>query len=335
MMYINAVLSYLGAWKKLQNEFNPLLKEIETCLGNVTSSQVEKRQDMLNSRDLDNHLAEQFQSMGWHRDHKLSTNFKYRQIMSIDLVKDMIGIEIIFGKQEFIESKLFTRFPYYVQTGDIQVGIILIPMMSLGESISPYISKFEKVEDYLEQIPIGFLKYPFAIVGYSEKTSEIKTTELSTELDDYLFDIMGLTLEQMTLQAEDTNYDFKQELPNNRTISKEICALANHQNGGVLLLGVDDDGNTVGISANDIDDIKQKISNIVNDTLRPKPDIEYQVFEIAGLSNMRVLVIRVQELPRKPCMFDDRVYVRSGSTIRTADTEKIRQLVMNLTDVKE
>jgi predicted HTH transcriptional regulator len=193
------------------------------------------------------------------------------------------------------------------------------------------VSSFEMIRDRVAGLAPLPLKYPFAIIGLSDEptSSSPQVQELTSELDQFLLDTVGHTLGEMALLTERPNYDFKLQLPQNRTTAKEICALANLPNGGVVLLGVDNAGRIRGIDRVELDEIQLRIENISRDSCRPRPTVSFHVFDALSDPNRRVLVARIGKVDRKPCMTSDRVYIRAGSSARPADTDEIRRLVLS------
>jgi ATP-dependent DNA helicase RecG len=60
--------------------------------------------------------------------------------------------------------------------------------------------------------------------------------------------------------GEDSKRQFKVDVRNAESLASEMAALANSE-GGQVLLGVGDDGSTLGLAAADISRINQLISN--------------------------------------------------------------------------
>ena len=112
-------------------------------------------------------------------------------------------------------------------------------------------------------------------------------------------------------------------------IKKEIIAFAN-SGGGCVYVGVDNNGNVVGIS--DPDNELLKITNMVRDSI--KPDItmflSYQIIEESGKS---VIEIRVQRGTGRPYYLSKKglrpegVYVRQGTSSVPATDTAIRQMI--------
>ncbi len=217
---------------------------------------------------------------------------------------------------EYIIKPLFVTFPLCVQSNRVKLGMVLVH--------SEYIRPAQELLDKLHPLTI---RYPFAILGCSEERLPIEVVELTSEVDQYLISITGHALEEMLFLHERTYYDFKERIENNRTLAREVCGFANRRNGGTILLGITDDGKVVGVDKNELDSTKLKITSIVTDTCGPVPQFEINDFETADSRDKRLVIIRVHELERKPCMMDGRVYIRSGTSMRPASSDEIRKLL--------
>lgn len=79
-----------------------------------------------------------------------------------------------------------------------------------------------------------------------------------------------MTLEELTAQialGEDSRRQFKQDIHNTDALAAEMAAFAN-TDGGVILLGVADDGGLPGLSLTDVARLNQMISNAASQHIR-------------------------------------------------------------------
>jgi hypothetical protein len=276
-------------------------------------------------------LSQQFIDLGWAaRRGQSHTPEGAKRRLSIGYVKDNVGLEIMLGKSVFLESKVFIDFPYLIQARMFQLPIVLIPMRSLTKRMAAGMSSFEEVKGTLLEVSPLSLKYPLAILGYSNEESDIEVTELTSDLDIFLLQSVGLSLNQMALVNEGPNYEFKQQLPEEKNLAREICAFANSPGGGLILLGIDKNGTAVGIpQGKNLDEVQLKVTNTIRDSCVPQPSFGFHPFHGIGENGTaEVLVIQIDELDRKPCMAQDRVYIRSGPSARPAGPDDIRRLVL-------
>ena len=78
------------------------------------------------------------------------------------------------------------------------------------------------------------VKYPFLIAGFSERQAPLEVLEITSEMDEYLMQRVGHTLNELLVLGEKPNYDFKVAMPpRTEKITKEVCALANLPGGGI------------------------------------------------------------------------------------------------------
>ena len=68
--------------------------------------------------------------------------------------------------------------------------------------------------------------------------------------------------------GEDTTIEFKREMPHRNSLADEIAAFANSQ-GGVILIGVDDYREIVGLELPDLDRVEKTVVEICEDNIEP------------------------------------------------------------------
>ena len=101
-------------------------------------------------------------------------------------------------------------------------------------------------------------------------------------------------------------------MPSN--LGAEVCAFAN-ATGGVILIGVSDDGDVVGVGSHN------RLKSQVQTTARSAdPPIAVEVESVGG-----VLVVTVPEQHSKPYSFSGRFYVREGSNCQQMSRDEIRE----------
>jgi predicted HTH transcriptional regulator len=125
-------------------------------------------------------------------------------------------------------------------------------------------------------------------------------------------------------QGEGPRLDFKRDLSSLKSVLKDIVAFANTA-GGVVVIGLDDDGSAVGVA----DPLREeeRLSSSISDGIEPQllPDIY-----AASYGEHELLVV---EVAHHPAPFhlraegpDRGVYVRLGSTSRRAEPEMLAEL---------
>ncbi|MDO4478698.1 MAG: putative DNA binding domain-containing protein [Lachnospiraceae bacterium] len=112
-------------------------------------------------------------------------------------------------------------------------------------------------------------------------------------------------------------------------ICKEIIAFANTK-GGILYVGVADDGTVVGID--NADKVTLQLSNMVRDSI--KPDVTMFVrYETQDIEGKQILAVTVQKGTDRPYYIGSKglkpsgVYVRNGSSSDPATDTAIRKMI--------
>lgn len=132
-------------------------------------------------------------------------------------------------------------------------------------------------------------------------------------------------------KLENQNVEFKREY--SAGIKKEVVAFAN-SDGGIILVGVEDDGTPCGIE--NIDEVMTQISNSLKDAISPDvmPFVEIKAKEVAGKNIIEIAVSAGVNLPyyiREKGLKPSGVYVRKGSSSQPASDEAIRQMIVKNT----
>lgn len=126
------------------------------------------------------------------------------------------------------------------------------------------------------------------------------------------------------MNYENEHVEFKENVTNN--INKEVVAFAN-TNGGMIRIGVDDNGKVVGLT--DIDDSYTRITNIIRDSILP----DITMFVQYKLNNNNTIDVIVNEGTSKPYFLKSNgmkpsgVFVRQGASSVPATWEQIRQFI--------
>jgi ATP-dependent DNA helicase RecG len=125
--------------------------------------------------------------------------------------------------------------------------------------------------------------------------------------------------------GEDSTRQFKQDIRNGDSLASEMAAFAN-ANGGTIYIGVDDKGNTPGLSQEDVSRINQLISNAASQQVRSPLTVQT---ENIALKNKRIIIVLT--IPKgidKP-YFDKNgvIWLKTGADKRRVNTkEELRRL---------
>jgi ATP-dependent DNA helicase RecG len=125
-------------------------------------------------------------------------------------------------------------------------------------------------------------------------------------------------------KGEDSLHQFKVDITNATSLASEMVAFSN-TNGGLILIGVDNNNNIIGLTDDDIRRINQLISNTATNNIKNPIN---PLTENAIIGDKKVIVIKVEEGLDKPYLDNDgAIWVKSGSDKRKVTSkEELRRL---------
>ena len=113
--------------------------------------------------------------------------------------------------------------------------------------------------------------------------------------------------------------EFKETVTN--TFLKTVSAFLNY-NGGIILFGVDDDGNVKGLP-----DAKQAcldIENRINDSISPQPNYTLEIQD-----NDQTIKLTIKSGPQKPYLYKSKAYKRNDTATIEVDTLELSRLILD------
>ncbi|MCL2222755.1 MAG: putative DNA binding domain-containing protein [Oscillospiraceae bacterium] len=120
-------------------------------------------------------------------------------------------------------------------------------------------------------------------------------------------------------RGEDSKHQFKKYMTNAGSLASEMVAFSN-SDGGMLLIGVDDNGNIIGLNSEELRKLNELISNVASQNVKPSitPTTENVQTE-KGL----VVIVKIPEGLNKPYQ-DNSGYFwkKSGSDKRRVDSRE-------------
>ena len=131
-------------------------------------------------------------------------------------------------------------------------------------------------------------------------------------------------VEDIISSGENQKVEFKESFHSSQDISKIICGFANTE-GGVLLLGVDDNGGIVGFGGGP-DQLQQQVS-CANQNVSPQPLMSIEAFKKGGRGILAVIVQRPSDSVYYT--FNGAIYVRVGSTNRRLEGQTHLEFLRN------
>lgn len=138
-----------------------------------------------------------------------------------------------------------------------------------------------------------------------------------------MFDSLTELIEKIFL-GEDSTIELKRELPHKKSLAEEIAAFAN-ANGGVILIGVDDDGKIVGMDGQDLDRTEKTVVEVCRDNIDPMVHILTEKLRIDDKILLKI------EVPRSLFVHESsgRYFIRQGSSKRRMTTEQLGRLLQS------
>ncbi|MCD9025439.1 AlbA family DNA-binding domain-containing protein [Cohnella silvisoli] len=318
-MKVKKILSNLNAWKLLDSVYKQEIYEVIYSIENLNTSNNKL------IRDISKSFVNVLRKLNWEDYCPTSSKGPWH----FDCIKNKVGIEFCLAKQAFLESKLFLKAPAAYKYDLFDIAVFVIPINRDALKFDG-LTTFDKILNVFNDLSPIQLQYPFIILGIGNEENDdhmLEIIELTTDLDAFLIGYTENSLETLIATGEKINYDFKVELPENKKIAQEICAFANMEGGGFLILGVTNSGQVVGINNNELDSAQQRIVNVVRDSCDPPPKIDFFIFN-HNLKGRSIMIVTVKEMGNKPCMTQDRIYIRVGSTVRIAKPDEVRRLIL-------
>ena len=132
------------------------------------------------------------------------------------------------------------------------------------------------------------------------------------------------------MKIEETNrVEFKRELTADLDLEKEVVAFLNYKEGGIIYIGIDDNGIPVGVD--DIDGTMLKIKNRIRSNVAPSPlglfDVSAE--EMEGVRVIRIFLASGSEKPYYKARFGMSTkgcFIRIGTAAEPMDTNMIEYL---------
>jgi ATP-dependent DNA helicase RecG len=119
---------------------------------------------------------------------------------------------------------------------------------------------------------------------------------------------------------ESANLAFKQAY--SPSLLKTVSAFAN-QHDGVILLGVDDQGQVTGVDQSAM--LRLTIENAINDNIAPRPFYEISTRQLEGKT---ILVLKIQKGEYTPYYYGQKAYIRSDTASVAADRLTLNRLIL-------
>lgn len=129
---------------------------------------------------------------------------------------------------------------------------------------------------------------------------------------------------EILARDEDSRHQFKANVTNEVSLASEMLAFSNTQ-GGMIIIGANDDGTISGLTRDDMGRLSNLVSNTASQQVRPPIN---PITENLSMDGGLVMVIHIQEGISKPYMDKNGViWVKSGADKRKATSrEEIQRM---------
>lgn len=171
----------------------------------------------------------------------------------------------------------------------------------------------------LKNLPLVYNK---ELKQRERKVQQSQSEPASTQEDDSpRHPVADLTLDEIIDRGETNAIEFKREIPGSkRNIAEELVALST-QKGGVLVIGVSDEGKVTGLD--DPNQVEEQVANIVRATIDPpmNPDIKKRT-----VNSEDVVVVEVSRFQDTPYNVNGTFYRRVGTTKQKLSSSEAKDL---------
>ena len=124
--------------------------------------------------------------------------------------------------------------------------------------------------------------------------------------------------------GEDSTIEFKREMPRRDNMADEIAAFANDE-GGVILIGVDDNRVIIGLEQQELDSVENTIVEICRDSIEPTVRIFTEKLRIDDKNILKIDVRRSSFVHQT----SNGYFIRHGSSKREMTTEQLGRLIQS------
>jgi hypothetical protein len=182
---------------------------------------------------------------------------------------------------------------------------------------------FEKIP-LASTIPIRYFTTPTRL----PKETTLKQIEKSTpHARQARFRPLRFPSEQELLEiarkGEDQIYEFKGQGTDTRRIVRELAAMMNTRQGGIVFYGIDDDGNIEGSDVS-MQKLDQPLQNSIRNAISPSATVALCSIQVLGNA---IIAVRANPWNRRDVyQFDEKVLIRKGTNVFAAKPDELKKL---------
>ena len=193
-MKISQTYSFKGGEKFIKTHHKKELKDIATAINNLNaiacltkeSSEKTMRGKLLFSpAEMNDRLKSHLFTKGWTEKPSKSSKKAYREprhyfgkgrYREMDGIKNLVGLEIQFGKYAFMGYDIFGKMIIFKNLGKIQCGIEIVPMANLQKQMSTGVSAFEQIMIDFQYRGESNIDIPVYVIGLDLTEEEQQET---------------------------------------------------------------------------------------------------------------------------------------------------------------
>lgn len=192
-MFVQHVVSYLGAWEKFELPHRTELAEILEATVNYYAGGIKlsARDEKLYGNRSRMHWERAIRNLHWTLQDKIFHTPAGRRVnmSSLGPTKNGVSVQLNFGNPSWFHRWLFSQGALAVRYGYVKIPVLLAPMKEFErrdegrERRLGSFSDFEYVKDQLETLAPLSANFPFLIIGYSDNQPllDVEVFELASD----------------------------------------------------------------------------------------------------------------------------------------------------------
>lgn len=190
-MRIVGIYSFNGGTEFVQENYSSELEELKSAIQNIDAeiykTKVSKEKTMTGKVlyspvDLNQAFKNELFPLGWKNvkekcdyssayyvdGYKSPFPKKAYPFRDMDFVKNLLGLEVQFGKYSFMVYNVCAKMTIFRELGHIVAGIEVVPVKELAENMSTGVSYFEQFVWDLEKRGVSNIDIPVMIIGIAQ-----------------------------------------------------------------------------------------------------------------------------------------------------------------------
>lgn len=182
-MQIVAQYSFNNGRDFLEKHHKSELEEVKDVISSVVGSRLKtkiskektmKGKALYSPKALNKGFRKLFEKTGWKTGKFARIPVKtfvpeiaeeHKGFREMDAIKNGVGVEVQFGKYAFMVYDVSAKMTIFSNSGLIDSGIEIVPMLSLAHEMSTGVSYFEQIKTDLELRGVSNIDIPVLVIG--------------------------------------------------------------------------------------------------------------------------------------------------------------------------